>query len=242
MNANPSAQPRPPQFTLRGLFVVMSVACLLLGLLVPALRSARESARRTSCRYNQLQIGLALHNYHDIYRSFPLAFLPDSQGQPAVTWRIAITPFMLSSPFYDRFQSNQPEPWNGPRNSLLADTFPKIYHCPGDISPEQMTSYLAVVGDGAAWPGATPTRFSDFTNGTANTILIVERGNSGIHWMEPRDLAFDEFSSSPSSERLLSTGHGDGGNVLFADASVRFLTDDISPDALRDMLLIAPEP
>src|SRR5688572_16070808 len=65
-------------FTLIELLVVIAIIAILIALLLPAVQQAREAARRTQCRNNLHNIGLALHNYHDSHRSFPFAYMVGS--------------------------------------------------------------------------------------------------------------------------------------------------------------------
>lgn len=70
-----ASQPRPRGFTLIELLVVIAIIAILIALLLPAVQQAREAARRTQCRDNLHNIGIALHNYHDVYGQFPAAKL-----------------------------------------------------------------------------------------------------------------------------------------------------------------------
>ena len=59
-------------FTLIELLVVIAIIAILIALLLPAVQQAREAARRTQCRNNLKQIGVAMHNYHDVHQIFPI--------------------------------------------------------------------------------------------------------------------------------------------------------------------------
>ena len=105
-----------------------------------------------ACSNNMKQIVLALQNYHDVYKSFPAAYIPDENGKPKHSWRVLILPFLERWDLYDAY--NFDEPWNGPHNRSLLHRTPPALRCPSTTSSEaDTTEYFAVVGPSAAWPG-----------------------------------------------------------------------------------------
>ncbi|HUY37134.1 MAG TPA: DUF1559 domain-containing protein [Pirellulales bacterium] len=77
---------RRPAFTLVELLVVIAIIGILIALLLPAIQAAREAARRSACTNNMKQLGIALHNYHDIYSQFPIPFTTDDVYGWGVPW------------------------------------------------------------------------------------------------------------------------------------------------------------
>jgi prepilin-type N-terminal cleavage/methylation domain-containing protein/prepilin-type processing-associated H-X9-DG protein len=91
------AQQRTRGFTLIELLVVIAIIAILIALLLPAVQQAREAARRTQCKNNLKQIGLALHNYHDIVNRVPPAFIfPNFWG-----WSAMLLPQLDQAPLYN---------------------------------------------------------------------------------------------------------------------------------------------
>src|SRR5262249_36007642 len=160
---------------------------------LPAHRGSPEAARRMECCNHLKQIGLALQNYHDTFGSLPPAYLADAQGKPIHSWRVLILPFLENTALYDRYSFD--EPWDGPNNSKLHNELVHAYSCPSrpGRQPRGETSYVVVVGLETAWPGEKTVKMSDFKDGTSNIILVAEMANSGIHWMDPRDLDFGQM-------------------------------------------------
>ena len=231
----------------RQIATVALAAVAITPFLLPYYSPCYEAARRCQCTNRLKLIALALHSYHDVYGSFPPAYIANEDGRPMHSWRVLILPFLEQQSLYDQYDFD--EPWNGPNNSKIAAVGPDLFHCPsecaercGDTSEEHssMTNYVAIVGPTAAWPGSRPACFKDFTDGTSETVLVVEVANSGIHWMEPRDLHVLQMAPNinPPTGQGISSYHADfgGAQVAFADGSVHFLSIDITPEVLRALL------
>jgi hypothetical protein len=204
-----------------------------------ALLAARSSARPSVCVNNLKQIALALSQYEDRYGSLPPAYIPDTQGKPMHSWRVLILPFLECESLYKQYDFN--EPWDGPNNRKLHDTMPPEYSCPSDTHRKQgMTSYVAVTGEGTVWPGSRPMKSSDIRDGPDKTILVVEMANSGINWMEPKDLSFVDmdFHVYGKPGNSISSNHVNGANAAFADFAVRSLRQDADPTTIRALLTI----
>ena len=110
-----------------------------------------------------------------------------------------------------------------------------------DLSePRTATNIVAVVGPGTAWPGTTPSCSKNCAKGTSQTALLVEVANSGIHWMEPRDLELGSFDPTIDSRsgRGISSNHAGGANVAIADGSVRCLSRDTAPEVVKAMIMV----
>ena len=219
--------------------VFVGVLLTLLALAFEAVESAKTSCKGALCMRNLKQVGVALHAYHKTYGCFPPAYIADKNGKPMHSWRVLILPFLDLEGLYKQYHFD--EPWDGPKNRKLHSIPMPIYRCPSDGPVSQtMSSYVAVVGAGTAWPGATSAKLADFSDGANQTIMLVEMVNSGIHWMEPKDLDFAKMpmAINAKSGKGISGEHARGANVAFADGHIEFLKDDTSPALFRALLTI----
>jgi len=101
-------RPPRPAFTLVELLVVIAIIGILIALLLPAVQAAREAARRAQCSNNLKQIGLGLHNYHDVNRTFPFAFMVDDTTLNVQVWGTRILPYIEQGALYDNFHNTVP--------------------------------------------------------------------------------------------------------------------------------------
>jgi prepilin-type N-terminal cleavage/methylation domain-containing protein len=141
----PSARSRA--FTLIELLVVIAIIGILVALLLPAVQQAREAARRTQCRNNLKQIGLAIHNYHDSYNKLPPAacFSPRNLVWGGLGAFARLLPYVEQKALYAGFNFEVPGHLNHP---WLSATVPS-YTCPSETKAEKI---VAVVGPDAFPP------------------------------------------------------------------------------------------
>lgn len=204
----------------------------------PVLNDSREPSPRMHCMNNLREIGRALHQYHVIHGSFPPAYLADEKGKPIHNWRTIILSNLGEQQLADDYDFK--EPWDGPSNSRLGKFMPRNYGCPSDRAAHVSgyTSYVAIIGPGTAWPGTKGAKLSDFGNKAGETILIVEVVGANISWTEPRDLNIADLLLEINGKQSpgISSRHPNGANVLMADGSVVFLTNDTLSEKLQAML------
>ncbi len=165
------------------------IAGLYGSLLTPAVFASRSAAHRAQCVNNLKQIGLAHHNYISANNTFPMAAIADKDGKPLLSWRVAILPYIEQQELYNKFKLD--EPWDSPNNKPLIKEMPATYLCPDRKNPEAgTTTYRMFVGAGALSEEGQATGLANITDGTSNTILVVE-SKDAVPWTKPDDLKFD---------------------------------------------------
>ncbi len=210
--------------------VLTAIALLLMCFVLPAVTRSREAARRTSCKCHLKQIGLALHNYHDINGEFPPAYTVDANGKPLHSWRTLLLPYLDQKPLYDKIDLSKP--WNDPANAEAYQTVLRVYRCSSDAhSAPDKTSYLAIVtSDSCLLPEKSRT-IKQITDGTSNTLMVIEvPHDQSVHWMSPQDADEKLLESfGPASKE----SHSGGRHGLLADGTVRFLSQNIDRKTLH---------
>ncbi|MDB5345916.1 MAG: hypothetical protein JWP89_4293 [Schlesneria sp.] len=197
-------------------------------LLKPALEKTAQAAASTRKRNNLKQIGLAFHNFHDVYASFPAAgHLP--MKKEGLSWRVHVLPFLDNAPLYNRFALD--EPWDSETNKALINQMPDVYRTDG-VTEVGKTSLHVFTGPGAPFAENKAPGIASFTDGTSSTILVVSAGpDTATIWTKPGGLDFNP------EDPLKSLGQiGDVFNALFADGSVRAISKVIDSKTLRCLI------
>lgn len=198
--------PGRPAFTLVELLVVIAIIGILIGMLLPAVQSARETARRIQCSNNLKQLSLAVHNYHDTHQKMP-ARAAGTQGtgtnQGWLSGWVVLLPFYEQGAMYDRITAGDPAagvpPWGPPTGQAWAvwDVSPDVLLCPSDPGKFdgnnlRLNNYCFSGGDDARnMDGQTSEntrgvfghrfwhKFAEITDGLSNTVMLSERLRCG---------------------------------------------------------------
>ncbi len=189
MNQTFSRKRRSDGFTLIELLVVIAIIAILIALLLPAVQQAREAARRTQCKNNLKQIGLALHNYESTYTCFPAGWNTGSGSGPMPMF----LPYMEQSAQYSLFNFSFDLNGSTVNSAAIRQTIP-AFQCPSSpaavgFSWAGHSNYTHCYGSQAQFNNTTgmffqnsAVRFRDITDGTTNTAMFgeIRKGPLGI--------------------------------------------------------------
>ena len=243
-------------FTMIELLVVLAIVGTLVALLLPAVQSARESARQTQCRNNLKQIGLALHAYHDRVGSLPVGclewrFWPAPPTRRNLAWSAFILPDLEQTPLYERLDLTLP--YDHPANAAAARTVVPTYVCPTgpdvDRSRRGPTHYGGLFGerlvdrrpDDGVFLYDVVVRFADVFDGLSQTAAVSEDvvGPQG-EWINGNNVFVQAHRindpAAPVFDNEIRTHHPGGAPLLMLDGSVHFVHEDIDLELLGGLI------
>jgi hypothetical protein len=206
--------------------------------LKPLFTELEKTATRLEGQNNLKQIGIAMHNYHDTIGALPNAATCDDKNKPLLSWRVSLLPYLDQENLYKQF--NLSEPWDGPTNIKLLERMPAVYALPTRPAKAKGHTYLRVfTGPNASFdpmrnrpgPLSAGLRLSEFTDGTSNTLLVVEAAES-VPWTKPDELPFNEKGPLPK----LGGTYPDRFFALFADGSARTIPLKVPDEVLRALI------
>jgi len=156
----PEPRKRLRGFTLIELLVVIAIIAVLIALLLPAVQQAREAARRSQCKNNLKQLGLAMHNYHDSFMAFPGASYDNEQSggdenrQASYGWPVFLFPYLDQAPAYNQLKPSSPlrlhDAVKVPALLQTLQTPLSIFRCPSDSGPPLNSHYPINDNSGSA--------------------------------------------------------------------------------------------
>ena len=170
---------RTTGFTLIELLVVIAIIAILIALLLPAVQQAREAARRSTCQNNLKQMGIAMHNYHDVVQVFPPGVIHSLTNDPmgigtGWSWGTFLLPYIDQAPIFNQLNTQRPiDPTNATQLSLIRTIIP-VYNCPSDPHRNNSENPYATIRMSGASTGVAIGKSNYravFGPGEANCVL-----------------------------------------------------------------------
>lgn len=218
----------------------------LVSYVVSGVRDSQAAIYSSVCQSHFSGVNGALRDYHTKYGKFPPAYVADRAGKPMHSWRILVLETSTWPEWAEVYRAYRfDEPWDGPNNRKLADRMPDFFACPsanwGTKDHKGLANYVVITDPNAVFRGADSASLPDGDAIHADTIILAET-LPGIPWLEPRDLELSRMSlliNDPNRPGIASKDSIHPGVVLMDGRIVR-LYKPISPEALKEMILIKP--
>lgn len=221
----------PRKFPWTKLWIAMALVLGVLWLREQAFK-ARTAARMSSSKNNLKQIGLALHNYHDVYSQLPPSAIVDENGTLYHGWGFSLMPYLECNSLYDKIDQNLP--WN---NSVNVDHFKTeipVYLNPGvtETMCEDGFGYSHYAGNSRILkPNGSPA-FDEIKDGTSHTILAGEINAGFVAWGTPINTR-DPAKGLNKGPETFGSPYLSGVQFLLVDGSVQLLSHDIDLTVLK---------
>ena len=217
---------------------VTAVVCAVgLGLYSPYFQiEPNHPSSRKQCENHLRQVVLALAAYHSAHGQYPPPHTTDLEGEPLLSWRVLILPYLERRDLYEQFHLD--EPWDSPHNLPLARHMPESFRC-STARASELTSYLAVVGDDTVWQAGEGVLHQR----VGGIGMLVEDPFSAVVWTQPVDLSLEH--GYWRVHRLLRIGTADGhhGGVHIATTTGKVLLlsrHSLTEEAFRELFTNTP--
>jgi prepilin-type N-terminal cleavage/methylation domain-containing protein/prepilin-type processing-associated H-X9-DG protein len=206
-------------FNLIELLVVIAIIAVMIALLLPAVQSARESARRMQCANNLKQIALASNNYHDAYGCFPqgvqFTFSFSTSGH-----HVALLPYLEQIPLFNGMNFDWVIPWSSANTTFAGPLRPSVYVCPSDPMGSQVDIF-----DEAVY---FPPGFQIFSYSSFPQAYTSYAGNAGTWFRHSRSQAILDQSNGLFFRNRGSPGAGIPGSTTWTAVRIADITDGTS--------------
>jgi RNA polymerase sigma factor (sigma-70 family) len=179
----------------------------------PAGRNTPHAARAASIEHLS-KISLAFQNFLTVENHFPPPAVYGADGQPKLSWRVALLPWLGHEELYKSFYLD--EPWDSPHNKALIARMPDVFTTPGFPTQAGTTRIQGFTGPGTMFDGVHGVRPADVFDGTSNTLMIAI-GREAVPWTSPNDFRVAPGKPLPA----LDDTDASGAFVGLADGSVR---------------------
>jgi len=199
-------------FTLIELLVVIAIIAILIALLLPAVQQAREAARRSTCKNNLKQYGLALHNYHDVAKQFPGA--GQNWGRPNIGWQVRVLPYMDQAPLFNQVNMDLNAAYDTTLSSgkLARQTNVPYTFCPSDSDQASVDAGWAQTN----YSGSLGSQRTPSASGACNKFLTA-----GTHY-------HSTFGAADHGNSAAATGISGAFGRLMPGIAIASFTDGLS--------------
>jgi hypothetical protein len=190
--------------------------------------------RRVECCSNLDQIATAMTLYEDDHGCLPPAYTADAEGRRLHSWRTLLLPYLGEEELYESLDLD--EPWDSEANRPWHTHPIDVYQCPADPLGEPTdVNYLMIVGGEGLFDADKAPVPLEIEDGPTRTILLVEQAGTGIHWMEPRDMPWDEIDFSINGDQSpgICSEHEGGAHIMMCDGVVEFLDEETTAEEVR---------
>jgi beta-lactamase regulating signal transducer with metallopeptidase domain len=181
--------------------------------------------------FNHLkQLALAMHNYHSKNQHFPPAVVLGPDGKTPHSWRVELLPYLDQNDLYSQYRMN--EPWDSENNKKVLEQMPACLRNPYDDPKSTNSGYYVLVGPGTIFEGKDGIKIQDITDGTSNTLMVVE-SKRNIPWTKPEDISFDPEKPLPELGGF-EKGHF---ATALADGSAQRFETEKAKDQLKWLII-----